>query len=109
MVKPALACAAGLCSPTVALICVLALQELVGSNDAHPFYFLTNSCKKVLEEGCNVFIRDVRVTSNGCDLGTEAADPVIEPARRHTGEGACVKSAITSLMVGYPTYPKGVA
>lgn len=92
-VKSALGSAAHLCDSAVALICILALKQLVGSNDSNTLYFLTDSGTQILEESRGFFIRDVMVARCACNLGTEITNPVIKPASGHMGECASAKNA----------------
>jgi hypothetical protein len=84
---------AGLCGPAILLIGVFPLQELIGSNDTETLHLLVDGYKQILEERCNFVVADFMVTCDVRDLCAKIADPVIEPASGHIGEGACIKNA----------------
>ena len=72
----------------ILLIGVAALQQLVGGNNAHSLHLLVDGFLQLLKQDFDFLIRAVRVASDRRYLGTNLADPIIEPAGRHRGRGA---------------------
>ncbi len=75
--------------PPLIFVGILAVQELIGSDDPDTFHFLVNRGQQILKKR-SYFLSGTAAGSGSRDSGTELADSVIESARRHTGGRARV-------------------
>ena len=72
----------------ILLIGVIALQQLIGGNNAHSLHLLVDGFLQLLKQDFDFLIRAVRVASDRRYLGANLSDPIIEPACWHWGRGA---------------------
>ena len=69
----------------VLILRAFCLQEFSGSNNPQTVHLLVNNSEQFLQQGFDFLVGGQRVAACGRNLGTDMADPVIEPASEHKG------------------------
>jgi hypothetical protein len=69
----------------VLIVRAFCLQEFSGSDKPQTLHLLVNNSEQFLQEGFDFLVGGQRVSPCGRNLGTDVADPVIEPACEHKG------------------------
>ncbi len=76
----------------VLIVGAFCLQQFSGSDDPQTLHLPVNNSEQFLQKGFDFLVSGQRVAACGRNLGTDMADPVIEPACEHKGR-AQIKDA----------------
>jgi hypothetical protein len=81
-----------LCRPAILLVGIVALQELIHSNNAHTLHFSMDRFHQFLKQDFDFFIGGIRIVSGSRDLGANLSNAVVESTCRRYGHAGRARS-----------------